>query len=162
MLSAGRSMDAQVLLDYGAGLHRMRIPRPNPEAGQVRVRVMASGVNPLDVKIRRGTADHAQTQLPAVLGLDLAGVVDAVAPGVHQFEVGDEVFGLTGGVGGIQGSLAEFAAVDADLLALKPANFTMRQAAPCHLSSLRHGRGLLTAPACSQVTRFSCTAARVE
>ena len=47
---------------------------------------------------------------------------------------------MTGGVGGVQGSLAEFAAVDADLLALKPANFSMRKRPPCPSSSSRHGK----------------------
>jgi nitronate monooxygenase len=48
---------------------------------------------------------------------------------VTRYRKGDEVYGTTGGVGGHQGSLAEFAAVDADLLALKPANLSMREAA---------------------------------
>ncbi len=46
-----------------------------------------------------------------------------------RFSPGDEVYGMTGGVGGVQGSLAEFTAVDADLLALKPANLSMRETA---------------------------------
>ena len=57
-------------------------PRPAPSAGQVLVRVHASGVNPLDTKIRAGKAAHAKQPLPAVLGLDMAGVVDEVGPGV--------------------------------------------------------------------------------
>ena len=64
---------------------------------------MASGVNPLDTKIRRGEAAHAKMAPPAVLGIDMAGVVEAVGPQVDQFSVGDEVFGMTGGVGGVAG-----------------------------------------------------------
>ena len=56
---------------------------------------------------------------PAVLGIDLAGVVAEIAPGVSRYRVGDEVYGMTGGVGGLQGSLAEYSAVDCDLLALR-------------------------------------------
>jgi NADPH:quinone reductase-like Zn-dependent oxidoreductase len=47
----------------------------------------------------------------------MAGVVEEIEPGVTAFKVSDEVYGMTGGVGGIQGSLAQYAAVDADLLA---------------------------------------------
>ena len=54
------------------------LPRPIPAAGQVLVRVHASGVNPLDTKIRAGQGAHAQQPLPAVLGLDMAGAVEEV------------------------------------------------------------------------------------
>lgn len=64
-------------------------------------------------------------ELPAIIGTDLAGVVEAVGEGVTQFQVGDEVYGLTGGVRGLQGSLAQYAAVDANLLAIKPRNLSM-------------------------------------
>ncbi|HEY9028461.1 MAG TPA: quinone oxidoreductase, partial [Burkholderiaceae bacterium] len=63
----------------------------------------------------------ADTARAAVHQHLLAGVVRAVGPGVARWRVGDEVYGLTGGVAGLQGSLAEYAAVDADLLARKPA-----------------------------------------
>ena len=56
------------------------LPRPVPAAGQVLVRVMASGINPLDTKIRAGKAAHAQQPLPAVLGLDMAGLVEDPGP----------------------------------------------------------------------------------
>jgi NADPH:quinone reductase-like Zn-dependent oxidoreductase len=95
----------------------------------VLVRIVASGVNPLDTKIRAGKAAHAQIQLPAILGLDAAGVVEAVGPEVSTFAIGDEVFGLVGGVGEQQGTLAEFIAVDAQLLAPKPASLSFREAA---------------------------------
>lgn len=119
------------------------IPRPVAGPGQVLVEIQASGVNPLDLKIRAGAAEHARHALPAILGIDLAGVVDAVGPGVTTFRVGDEVYGMTGGVGGVQGSLAEYAAVDADLLALKPSHFTMREAASLPLVFITAWEGLV-------------------
>ena len=73
-------------------------------------------------------------RVPLVLGIDMAGVVEEIGPGVTAFKVSDEVYGMTGGVGGIQGSLAQYAAVDADLLALKPSNLTMREAAALPLA----------------------------
>jgi NADPH:quinone reductase-like Zn-dependent oxidoreductase len=78
-----------------------------------------------------------------VLGTDLAGVVEAVGAGVHDFVIGDEVFGLTGGVRGLQGSLAEYAAVDARLLAKKPRNPSMREAAALPLVCLTAWEGLV-------------------
>jgi NADPH:quinone reductase-like Zn-dependent oxidoreductase len=119
------------------------MPRPQPQAGQVLVRIGASAVNPLDTKIRAGQAAHARQPLPAILGIDLAGVVEAVGDGVTRFRRGDEVYGMTGGVGGLQGSLAEYASVDADLLAAKPANLAMREAAALPLIFITAWEGLV-------------------
>jgi NADPH:quinone reductase len=110
---------------------------------EVLVRVAASGVNPLDTKIRAGIAAHARHPLPAVLGLDMAGTVEGVGAEVTDFKVGDEVYGMVGGVGGLQGTLAEFAAVDADLLAHKPKKLTMREAAALPLSVITAWEGLV-------------------
>ena len=119
------------------------LERPTPASGQVLVRIKASGVNPLDLKIRAGQAAHARHPLPATLGIDLAGVVEATGADVSGFRKGDEVYGMTGGVGGIQGSLAEFAAVDAALLAPKPSNLTMREAAALPLIFITAWEGLV-------------------
>jgi NADPH2:quinone reductase len=118
-------------------------PRPAPRDHEVLVRVLASGVNPLDTKIRAGNAAHARVQFPAVLGLDLAGVVEAAGSRVTAFREGDEVYSMGGGVGGLQGSLATHIAVDADLLALKPKNLSMRQAAAMPLSVITAWEGLV-------------------
>jgi NADPH:quinone reductase-like Zn-dependent oxidoreductase len=119
------------------------LPRPVPGAGQVLIRVAASGVNPLDTKIRAGKAGHAQQPLPAVLGLDVAGVVEEVGAGVSAFKPGDEVYGMVGGVGGHQGTLAEFVAADAELLALKPRTLSMREAAAMPLVTITAWEGIV-------------------
>ena len=119
------------------------IARPRPGQGQVLVRIKASGINPLDTKIHAGQAAHARQPLPNILGINLAGVVDALGDGVTGLRSGDEVYGMTGGVGGLQGSLAEYAAVDADLLAPKPANLTMREAASLPLNLITAWEGLV-------------------
>ncbi|WP_409190839.1 zinc-dependent alcohol dehydrogenase family protein [Bradyrhizobium sp. RDM4] len=119
------------------------MPRPSPGRGEVLVRIAASGVNPLDTKIRAGVAAHARHPLPAILGIDLAGTVAAIGPEVTTFSAGDEVYGMTGGVGGVQGSLAEYAAVDAALLARKPKNLDMRQAAALPLIFITAWEGLV-------------------
>ena len=136
-------MQALVLQEFGKPLDLTEIATPSPQDGQVLVRVHASGVNPLDVKILAGKAAHAQRRLPAVPGLDLAGAVVAVGGGVDRFAPGDEVYGLTGGVGDLQGSLAEYAAVDARLLARKPARLDMREAAALPLVAMTAWEGLV-------------------
>ncbi|PWC39894.1 quinone oxidoreductase [Azospirillum sp. TSO35-2] len=136
-------MRAQVLEAYDAPFRLTDIARPVAGPGQVLVRIAASGVNPLDTKIRAGAAAHAKQPLPAILGIDLAGEVVAVGPGVAAFKPGDQVYGMTGGVGGRQGSLAEYAAVEADLLAHKPANLTMREAAALPLVTITAWEGLV-------------------
>lgn len=137
------TMQALVVEEAGAPLRRVTLPRPVAGPGQVLVRIAASGVNPLDIKIRAGKAAHARQPLPAVLGLDLAGTVEALGDGVNGYAVGDAVFGMTGGVGGLQGSLAEYAAVDAALLAHKPAMLSMREAAALPLIVITAWEGLV-------------------
>jgi len=137
------TMQAAVLDGQGAAFRLASVPRPAPQPGQVLVRIAASAVNPLDLKIRAGQAAHARQPLPAILGIDLAGTVEAVGDGVTEFRPGDEVYGMTGGVGGLQGSLAQYAAVDADLLASKPANLPMREAAALPLIFITAWEGLV-------------------
>ena len=122
-------MKALVLESFNTPFALKEIPEPVAGPGQVLVKIHASGVNPLDLKIMAGQAAHAQPKLPAILGIDLAGEVAAVGEGVTRFRSGDGVYGMTGGIAGIPGSLAEYAAVDADLLALKPQSLSMREAA---------------------------------
>lgn len=136
-------MQALVVDEPDAALRRVALPRPTAAPGQVLVRVLASGVNPLDLKIRSGGAAHARHPLPAVLGIDLAGTVEVVGAGVSEFAVGDQVYGMTGGVSGHQGSLAEYAAVDAALLARKPANLSFREAAAIPLVFITAWEGLI-------------------
>ena len=119
------------------------IEKPVAGKGQVLVKIKASGVNPLDLKIKTGQAAHARVSLPAILGIDMAGVVEAIGDDVIAFKIGDEVYGMTGGIAGVQGSLAEYAAVDADLLALKPHNLSMRQAAAIPLVFITAWEGLV-------------------
>jgi NADPH:quinone reductase-like Zn-dependent oxidoreductase len=69
-------------------------PIPEPTATEVRVRVQAAGVNPVDWKTRAGKGIAAQWGLPLTVGWDVAGIVDAVGPGVTRFAVGDPVFGM--------------------------------------------------------------------
>ncbi|WP_202948122.1 MULTISPECIES: zinc-dependent alcohol dehydrogenase family protein [Bradyrhizobium] len=137
------AMRAAVLEAHNAPLRLSTISTPAIGPREVLVRVRASGVNPLDTKIHAGAAPHARHPLPAIPGIDLAGVVEQAGREVTRFKPGDEVYGMTGGVGGVQGSLAEFAAVDADLLAPKPTNLSMREAAALPLIFITAWEGLV-------------------
>ena len=95
-----------------------RIDKPAAGPGQVLVRVRAAGVNGIDWKVREGyVRDAFPLQLPAVLGIELAGVVEAVGPGVSRFHVGDRVMGPLGGLG----AYADFVTVNEANLSLTPA-----------------------------------------
>jgi NADPH2:quinone reductase len=172
MNAIAAAMLAAVAEPGGGPLRLDRLPRPVPQAGEVLVRVRGSGVNPLDLKIGAGKAPHARHPLPAVLGIDMAGEVEAPGPGVTGFRPGDRVFGMTGGVGGIQGSLAEYAAVDARLLAPIPASLGFREAAALPLvaitawealvdrAALRRGQSLLVLGAAGGVGHVAVQLAR--
>jgi NADPH:quinone reductase len=132
------------LVEYPEGpFTHVELTRPTPGSGQVLVRVHASGVNPLDTKIRAGKAAHAKQPLPAVLGLDMAGVVEELGRGVTAFRPGDEVYGMVGGVGGLQGTFAEYVVANADLLALKPKSLSMREAAALPLIAITAWEGII-------------------
>jgi NADPH:quinone reductase-like Zn-dependent oxidoreductase len=74
------------------------VPRPEPQAGEVLVRVHAAGVNPIDWKIRRGyLKDFMPVPLPFTPGVDLAGAVAAVGPDVTTVQPGQAVFGRGSG-----------------------------------------------------------------
>jgi NADPH:quinone reductase-like Zn-dependent oxidoreductase len=94
------------------------VPVPDPGAGQVLVRVRAAGINPGEAKIREGLL-HARwpATFPSGQGSDLAGVVDQLGPGVTTVAAGDEVIGWVDN----RSAQAEYAVVDADNLAGKPA-----------------------------------------
>jgi NADPH:quinone reductase-like Zn-dependent oxidoreductase len=95
-----------------------QIQKPAAGPGQVLVRVRAAGVNGIDWKVREGyVRDAFPLQLPAVLGIELAGVVADVGPGASRFRIGDRVMGPLGGLG----AYADFVTVDDANLSLTPA-----------------------------------------
>lgn len=136
-------MQALIAPEANAPFVLTEVERPVVAAGQVLVRIIASGVSVLDNKIRTGKGGHAQQPLPAILGMDFAGEVEAVGEGVTRFKAGDEVYGLAGGIGGLQGTYAQYGAFDADLLALKPSSLSMRQSASMPLNFITAWEGLV-------------------
>ncbi len=114
-------MKALVLSRYGgpeaSALRDVAIP--TPKQGEVLVRVKAAGLNPVDFKTREGKLKLILPyKLPAVMGNELAGVVEALGEGVAGFAVGDRVFARTAKLA--MGAFAEFSAVPAELLARMP------------------------------------------
>lgn len=109
------------------------VPDPPPPRGaELLVRLRAAGVNPLDTKLRgRGTLFPGR--LPAILGCDGAGVVEAAGPGVTRFRPGDAVYFCNGGLGAHPGTYAEYAVVDEAFAAPKPASLSFAEAAAAPL-----------------------------
>ncbi|HET8686366.1 MAG TPA: NADP-dependent oxidoreductase [Methanosarcina sp.] len=90
------------------------IPEPQPGPGEIRIRIIAAGVNPIDWKIRRG---YMALPLPMTVGSDVAGIVDVVGQAETSFQPGDEVFGKASAG---QGGYAEYTVVNSTQVAQKP------------------------------------------
>lgn len=99
---------------------------------QIKVKLHAVGVNPIDTKVRRNGVFYGNT-LPAILGCDGAGEVVAIGSDVTRFKVGDKVWFCHGGLGREQGNYAEFNVLDERFASLMPNNFSFIEAAACPL-----------------------------
>ncbi len=130
-------MRAQLLHSFGdiPDFRPADIPKPELKPGHVLIRVAATSVNPIDIKMRKLGPAFAP-KLPAVMGMDVAGTVEAVGAGVTAFALGDEVFGCPGGVGDIPGALAQYMLADARLIAKKPSTHSMAEAAALPLVTI--------------------------
>jgi len=114
-------MRAFAIDDFGATGSVHDLPDPEPAEGQVRVRVEAASVNPADLGMLGGAyKDFMEHHFPLVPGLDLAGVVDVIGPGVEGLAVGDAVFGVHGKRSVGQGTFGELAIASAGTLAKRP------------------------------------------
>jgi len=119
---------------------------PEPQiagARDVKVRLRAAGVNPADCKLRAAGAIGGS--LPAVLGIDGAGVVEGTGPAVTRFRAGDEVYFVDGGWGPTPGTYQEVKIVDERFLARKPERLSFVEAAAAPLVTITawealHGR----------------------
>jgi len=109
--------------------------KPVAKVGHMVVEVKATSVNPIDTMLRSIELPWS-TNLPEILQGDVAGIVCEVGEGVTDFNVGDEVYGMAGGINGVDGALAEFMLVDALLMAKKPKTLTMKQAAALPLVAI--------------------------
>jgi NADPH2:quinone reductase len=128
-------------------LEVQELPIPTIQGRQLLVRLKAAGINPLDTKLRsRGT--YFPERMPAILGCDGAGIVEAVGPDVSDFKVGDAVYFCNGGIGGHPGTYAEYATIDERFTAPKPSALSFTEAAAAPLVTITawealHERGRL-------------------
>jgi NADPH2:quinone reductase len=104
------------------------IPRPQPKSGEALVRIEAAGVNFIDVYMRTG---QYKADLPLTVGLEAAGTVEALGPGVTEVKAGERV-----AYSGVPGAYAEFAAVPASRLVPLPGGVTARQGAAAMLQGM--------------------------
>src|SRR6202012_3159907 len=119
-------MKAVVVHQYGGPevLKFEDYPDPVPGPGEVLVRVAASSVNPIDYKRRAGlTKDFYPLKFPGLIGVDMAGTVVKIGPGVEGFSVGDQVFSMA------DNTYAELCVVSAAILAKVPKGLDLIQAA---------------------------------
>ena len=134
-------MKAIVVHEYGGPevLKFEQYPDPVPGPGEVLVRVAATSVNPIDYKRRAGlTKDFYPLQFPGLIGVDMAGTVVKLGPGVEGFSVGDQVFAMA------DNTYAELCVVKADVLAKVPGGLDLIQAAALPLVTVT-GNQLLSA-----------------
>ena len=134
-------MKAVVVHQYGGPevLKFEDYPDPVPDSGEVLVRVAATSVNPIDYKRRAGlTKDFYPMTFPSLIGVDIAGTVVKVGPGVEGWSAGDQVFAMA------DNTYAELCVVKADALAKVPKGLDLVQAAALPLVTVT-GNQLMSA-----------------
>jgi NADPH:quinone reductase-like Zn-dependent oxidoreductase len=139
-------MKAVVRTRYGPPdrLQFTEVEKPAPKEKEVLIKLYAASVNPLDLFAMRGAPlirviPGLGKPKPQVLGVDIAGRVEAVGAHVTQFQPGDDVFGVTGFSGG---GFAEYVCATEDKLALKPANISHEDAAAVPVAAITALQGL--------------------
>ncbi len=141
-------MKAMILNTYGTDsiFEKEDLAIPNLKHGEVLIKIAASSVNTVDTMIRKmGKNLPLSPDNPAILGMDFAGVIEAVADDVSGFTIGDEVYGCVGGLSTLPGTLAEYIAADSKLIAKKPKNISMTEAAAIPLVGITAYEGLIRA-----------------
>lgn len=135
-------MKAFVLEKYGSALREIEMPVPTPAAHELLVRMVASGVNHADERVRSGEFKAIfPIDLPTVMGGEFAGEVVAVGTAVTGFSVGEKVYGYVGLM--TAGTYSEFIAVDAGAVALAPRTLNLVEAAGLPVSALTAWQALV-------------------
>jgi NADPH:quinone reductase-like Zn-dependent oxidoreductase len=129
-------MKAVVLREYGGPepLKLEEAPRPEPKDDEVLVRVIAAGVNPVDAYVRQGMlSKRGRDKRPAIIGYDIAGVVEKTGAKVTKFKAGDAVYAYLSIMRG--GGYAQFAIAKEGEMSLKPKNIDFEKAAAVPLAA---------------------------
>lgn len=139
-------MQAMIIETFGDAtvFKSVVMPKPSIKPGNVLIKTIATSVNPLDCKLRRGYYAHLVPHFPMVLHGDVAGVIEEVGAGVTDFRPGDEVYGCVGGLLDINGALAEYVLADTKLIAHKPKTLSLADSAALPLVALTAWEGLIT------------------
>ncbi|MFL5697975.1 MAG: NADP-dependent oxidoreductase [Ktedonobacteraceae bacterium] len=140
MIQAMQTMWAVRVYSYGGPeqLKLEQLERPQPQAGEVLLRVHAAGVNPLDWKIRQGLMkEFMPMTFPYIPGIEVSGVVEDVGPGVTAFEIGQAVYGQSA-----KGAYAEYLTISVETLALKPETLSFTEAATVPVGATTAWRAL--------------------
>jgi len=124
-------MQAVLIREYGNNdvVKIESVDRPEPQTGEVLVKVHTAGVNPVDYKIRNGAGQRLGMTLPIHMGGELVGVIEQLGAGVDDFERGDAIFGMVH-----TGAFAEYAVAKASDMVRKPSNLNFVQAAALPLA----------------------------
>ena len=127
-------MKAMVIDSFGGveNFHWMTCPMPEPNAGEVRIRIQAISVNPVDYKMRKGLIPG---ELPAILGRDVAGTIDAVGQGVSDFNIGDPVFAVLFGPRS-NGAYAQYVTTASAFVTRRPEGLAATRAATLGVAGL--------------------------
>src|SRR3990167_2410742 len=122
-------MKVMIIRRVGASsvFEKADVPIPPAKPGYVLIKVAATSVNPIDVKMRQGK--FPRTDFPCILHGDVSGTIVEVGAQVDHFKVGDEIYGYAGGIPGEAGARAGYMWVDAALIAHKPKSLTLEEAA---------------------------------
>lgn len=130
-------MLAYVLTRYGAAdaMEFRDVPEPPPGPGEVRIRVAAAGLNPVDYKLRQGKLRAiSRHRLPIIAGCEVAGRVDALGPGTSGFEIGDRVYACVDSA--TLGAFAELVCVQQGFVAVMPVSLGFVEGAGLPLAGL--------------------------
>lgn len=127
-------MQAMVITDFGGPevFESRELENPTPGPNEVLVRVHATSVNPVDLKIRQA-GSWAGVKPPAVIGYDVSGVVEDTGMGVVDFEIGDQVY-YTPEIFTGQGSYAQYHVAHEAIVSLKPEGLSHAEAASLPLA----------------------------
>lgn len=128
------------------------VSRPEPQAGEILVKVHAAGVNPIDWKIRGGAGQRMGLTLPIRLGSEIVGTIETCGAGASKFHEGDAVFGMVP-----SGGFSEYAIIKADHAVHKPKNLSFVEAAALPLAGTTAWQALFEEAGLSEGQRLLIT-----
>ncbi|RYF93519.1 MAG: NADP-dependent oxidoreductase [Chitinophagaceae bacterium] len=123
---------------------QQELPKPEIKDNEVLVRTHAAGLNPVDVKTRKGKGQAARLKAenPKILGWDISGEVVEVGKNVTRFKTGDNVFGMIN-LPGVGKAYAEYVAAPESDIAIKPQNISHEEAAAASLAAMTAWQALV-------------------